>query len=118
MSACEVSRCQVQDLKSKIETRYRVRLILDNLPITTYDLERGPESVRPGMLLQPANCVAQNVGRVNVLCQHIIVLPKCNNEQPHMREYAFERLISCLYAYNQVSTWASGRTTGTSSTIT
>lgn len=25
-----------------------MRLILDNLPITTYDLERGPESVRPG----------------------------------------------------------------------
>ncbi len=37
-----------QDLKIKIEQRYRVRLILDNLPITTYDLERGPESVRPG----------------------------------------------------------------------
>lgn len=35
-------------MKSKIENRYRVRLILDNLPITMYDLERGPESVRPG----------------------------------------------------------------------
>lgn len=42
----------LQDLKSKVETRYRVRLILDNLPITTYDLERGPESVRPGAWLQ------------------------------------------------------------------
>jgi transmembrane 9 superfamily protein 2/4 len=37
-----------EDMKTKIEQRYRVRLILDNLPITTYDLERGPESVRPG----------------------------------------------------------------------
>lgn len=38
----------VQDMSQKIEDQYRVRLILDNLPITTYDLERGPESVRPG----------------------------------------------------------------------
>ena len=46
-------------MKSKIETRYRVRLILDNLPITTYDLERGPESVRPGAL--PAVCIAASI---------------------------------------------------------
>lgn len=39
---------EAEDLKTKIEQRYRVRLILDNLPITTYDLELGPESVRPG----------------------------------------------------------------------
>ena len=38
----------VQDITTKIEDEYRVRLILDNLPITTYDLEQGPESVRPG----------------------------------------------------------------------
>lgn len=25
-----------------------MRLILDNLPITTYDLEENPESIRPG----------------------------------------------------------------------
>jgi hypothetical protein len=53
-SACPGSCCQLQDVKSKIETRYRVRLILDNLPITTYDLERGPESVRPGVWVQSA----------------------------------------------------------------
>jgi len=31
-------------LKDKIRQQYRVRLILDNLPITTYDLELDPES--------------------------------------------------------------------------
>ncbi|KDD74081.1 endomembrane protein 70, partial [Helicosporidium sp. ATCC 50920] len=39
---------EVKNLKDKIRDGYRVRLILDNLPITTYDLERDPESVRPG----------------------------------------------------------------------
>ncbi|GAB4818902.1 hypothetical protein N2152v2_005948 [Parachlorella kessleri] len=39
---------EVKKLKTKIEDQYRVRLILDNLPITTYDLELDPESVRPG----------------------------------------------------------------------
>mmetsp|Transcript_1335 Transcript_1335/g.3985 ORF Transcript_1335/g.3985 Transcript_1335/m.3985 type:complete len:711 (+) Transcript_1335:270-2402(+) len=39
---------EAEDMSQKIEDQYRVRLILDNLPITTYDLERGPESVRPG----------------------------------------------------------------------
>lgn len=38
----------VQDLREKIDQHYRVRLILDNLPITTYDLEDAPESIRPG----------------------------------------------------------------------
>lgn len=38
----------VTDLNEKIDQRYRVRLILDNLPVTTYDLEENPESVRPG----------------------------------------------------------------------
>ena len=38
----------VQDLREKIDQHYRVRLILDNLPITTYDLEENPESIRPG----------------------------------------------------------------------
>jgi transmembrane 9 superfamily member 2/4 len=38
-------------LKHKIDQHYRVRLILDNLPITTYDLEQDPESVRPGFEL-------------------------------------------------------------------
>ncbi len=40
-----------QDLKEKIQQRYRVRLILDNLPVTTYDLKLDPESVRPGFEL-------------------------------------------------------------------
>jgi hypothetical protein len=38
----------MQDLREKIDAHYRVRLILDNLPITTYDLEENPESIRPG----------------------------------------------------------------------
>ena len=38
----------MQDLREKIDQHYRVRLILDNLPITTYDLEENPESIRPG----------------------------------------------------------------------
>ena len=33
-----------QMLQDKIRQQYRVRLILDNLPITTYDLEQDPES--------------------------------------------------------------------------
>ena len=37
-----------QNLIEKIDQQYRVRLILDNLPVTTYDLEENPESVRPG----------------------------------------------------------------------
>lgn len=35
-------------MREKIDQHYRVRLILDNLPITTYDLEENPESIRPG----------------------------------------------------------------------
>ncbi len=42
---------RTQDLKEKIQQRYRVRLILDNLPVTTYDLKLDPESVRPGFEL-------------------------------------------------------------------
>lgn len=41
------SKCpgnSLQTLKEKIRDQYRVRLILDNLPITTYDLELDPES--------------------------------------------------------------------------
>ncbi|KAK9907506.1 hypothetical protein WJX75_004955 [Coccomyxa subellipsoidea] len=39
---------EVVDLREKIDQHYRARLILDNLPITTYDLEENPESIRPG----------------------------------------------------------------------
>jgi len=39
---------RAQDLREKIDQHYRVRLILDNLPITTYDLAENPESIRPG----------------------------------------------------------------------
>ena len=38
----------VQNVREKIDQHYRVRLILDNLPVTTYDLEENPESVQPG----------------------------------------------------------------------
>jgi len=44
----EKQYCAVQNLNEKIDQKYRVRLILDNLPVTTYDLEENPESVRPG----------------------------------------------------------------------
>jgi hypothetical protein len=44
----EKQYCIVQNLNEKIDQKYRVRLILDNLPVTTYDLEENPESVRPG----------------------------------------------------------------------
>lgn len=44
----ELNQKQVKMLQDKIRQQYRVRLILDNLPITTYDLELDPESVRPG----------------------------------------------------------------------
>ena len=37
-----------QKLQDKIKQQYRVRLILDNLPITTYDLELDPESGAQG----------------------------------------------------------------------
>lgn len=49
--ACEDAHLKIadlQDLREKIDQHYRVRLILDNLPITTYDLEENPESIRPG----------------------------------------------------------------------
>lgn len=39
---------ETKTLKEKIKEEYRVRMILDNLPITTYDLEKQPDSVRPG----------------------------------------------------------------------
>lgn len=35
-------------MRAKIDQHYRVRLILDNLPVTTNDLEEKPEAVRPG----------------------------------------------------------------------
>lgn len=37
-----------QALKERIAQHYRIRLILDNLPVTTYDLADSPESIRPG----------------------------------------------------------------------
>ena len=56
-----------QMLKDKIKQQYRVRLILDNLPITTYDLEQQPESgarseagprVDAGLQRSARSCVA------------------------------------------------------------
>lgn len=43
-----LSKAEAKVLKEKIKEEYRVRMILDNLPITTYDLEKQPDSVRPG----------------------------------------------------------------------
>lgn len=42
MSDCPCNLLQM--LRDKIRQQYRVRLILDNLPITTYDLTLDPES--------------------------------------------------------------------------
>ena len=41
---CSSPACCLQKLVDKVKQQYRVRLILDNLPITTYDLELDPES--------------------------------------------------------------------------
>ena len=42
----------VQDLKDKMMNRYRVRMVLDNMPITTFDLT----TVRPCLcFLHPGN---------------------------------------------------------------
>ena len=43
-----LTKAEAKELKEKIKEEYRVRMILDNLPITTYDLEKQPDSVRPG----------------------------------------------------------------------
>ncbi len=43
-----LTKAEAKELKEKIKDEYRVRMILDNLPITTYDLEKQPDSVRPG----------------------------------------------------------------------
>lgn len=45
----------VQDLKDKIVNRYRVRMVLDNMPITTFDLTtvRNPFS---SLVLLSYNC--------------------------------------------------------------
>ena len=48
MASRECRAGNAQDLREKIDQHYRVRLILDNLPITTYDLAENPESIRPG----------------------------------------------------------------------
>ncbi|KAH7622077.1 putative Transmembrane 9 superfamily member 11 [Nannochloris sp. 'desiccata'] len=47
-AAPALSKTSTKNLRDKIKNEYRVRLILDNLPITTYALEQDPESVRPG----------------------------------------------------------------------
>ena len=47
-AAAPLSKNEAKVLKEKIKEEYRVRMILDNLPITTYDLEKQPDSVRPG----------------------------------------------------------------------
>ena len=37
-----------QLLKQRISQRYRIRMLLDGLPLTTYDLAENPASIRPG----------------------------------------------------------------------
>ncbi|KAI8465394.1 MAG: Endomembrane protein 70-domain-containing protein [Monoraphidium minutum] len=42
---------QAKMVKSKINSKYRVNMILDNLPVTVYDLQNDNEFVRPGFEL-------------------------------------------------------------------
>lgn len=47
-----LSKKEVKDLKQKIDKHYRINMILDNLPVTVYDLlDEDQEFVRPGFEL-------------------------------------------------------------------
>mmetsp|Transcript_3544 Transcript_3544/g.8825 ORF Transcript_3544/g.8825 Transcript_3544/m.8825 type:complete len:694 (-) Transcript_3544:103-2184(-) len=46
-----LSNHEAENLKQRIREGYRVNLVLDNLPVTTYDLDRSPDSVRTGFEL-------------------------------------------------------------------
>eukprot|EP00193_Tetraselmis_chui_P008195 CAMPEP_0177765252 /NCGR_PEP_ID=MMETSP0491_2-20121128/7892_1 /TAXON_ID=63592 /ORGANISM="Tetraselmis chuii, Strain PLY429" /LENGTH=315 /DNA_ID=CAMNT_0019281587 /DNA_START=214 /DNA_END=1156 /DNA_ORIENTATION=+ len=43
-----LSNHEAENLKERIREKYRVNMVLDNLPVTTYDLHQSPDSVRTG----------------------------------------------------------------------
>lgn len=76
-----------QDLREKIDQRYRVRLILDNLPVTTYDLEDNPESVRPGY---EVGYEADGKYYINNHLMFKILVHQTNGQYKRMREQMAE----------------------------
>lgn len=46
----------MQDLKDKIDNRYRVRMVLDNMPITTFDLTTVRPCLQSIVHLAGLNC--------------------------------------------------------------
>eukprot|EP00892_Ulva_mutabilis_P012316 jgi/Ulvmu1/9457/UM052_0023.1 len=71
--ACEdgsfgpLTKKQVKDLKHKIDNRYRIRMVLDNMPITTYDLTQvqGMAHLQPGFELGAVS------GKDHVIFNHL-----------------------------------------------
>ena len=64
-----------------------MRLILDNLPITTYDLEESPESIRPGFEVGYA---ADGRYYINNHLMFKILVHRTNGQYTRARESAVE----------------------------
>lgn len=79
----KLTKDEATDLQEKIRDGYNVRLILDNLPVTTYDLQRGPESVRPGYEL---GFVADNKYYINNHLIFKILVHPTNGQYTRMKE--------------------------------
>ena len=76
-----------QDLEMKIEQHYRVRLILDNLPVTTYDLLKDTYSMRPGFEL---GFLAGGKHYINNHLMFKILVHKTNGQYTRNRKRAME----------------------------
>lgn len=72
---------EAKKLAQAIRKKYRVRLILDNLPITMYALEKDPESVLPGYEL---GFVRDNKVYVNNHVMFKILVHKSNGQYSKM----------------------------------
>lgn len=79
----KLTKDEATEFQEKIRDAYNVRLILDNLPVTTYDLQRGPESVRPGFEL---GFVADNKYYVNNHLIFKILVHATNGQYTRMKE--------------------------------
>ncbi len=79
----KLTKHEATKLHEKIRDGYRVRLILDNLPITTYDLQRDPESVRPGFEL---GFISDNKYYVNNHLIFKILVHPTNGQYTRMKE--------------------------------
>lgn len=79
----KLSKDEATEIQEKIRDAYNVRLILDNLPVTTYDLQRGPESVRPGFEL---GFVADNKYYINNHLIFKILVHPTNGQYTRMKE--------------------------------